>query len=616
MTGWSIGGLSTYMGLPKMIRRKQRATLQGVALCVLLLCCLPLAAQKPEGYCDPHYFIAQREGTEALVRDFFADIGTAADTIYVVMYSPGFSPRLENPLLFFHDGIKAFDADADVVVLSVGCSCDVAEKYNKRKGYEADCFICDPAGKYLEFLSVNSAGLMGSYVLKVARNSGRVIYGGCMSDVGAGFFKSLVSTTQPYPFHTYCADVVGSEFPLPDDLERASLSYVTAEIVADDSLFAIGTVQELPVMSDGLLVFADDYNQVFSCFRRSFSEKYEKIGEIAPDEDESFVYMNVPDIYRDLLVSQGFCYWIPLGATVLPGGDVGCVYDFPLVYEEEDGSFAFFNQPAMIVRDGRTLEAKRMVGLSDDFFNDLDEYFYDISKFNVIDSTTMMLGLRVNSWPIDYYEDYNGDPRHDSFLDAFYDNDNPTVQLVDMVSGKQLRKFGALDAVAGETKTSYYFTDLVAGVHDGEVAYCDNPSGVVKIADTATPWEVKLTYKAFDLDPERKSAMDKSKFYTLEYANDYLPYFCRRVKCLRLTDDRIHLLISVAYSIQSNFDEAVYEYRVIDRRSSEVETSFRVDKQFDDETVLAAGLSSDDEPVLFYLSERDGRYYMTEVKEK
>ena len=71
--------------------------------------------------------------------------------------------------------------------------------------------------------------------------------------------------------------------------------------------------------------------------------------------------------------------------------------------------------------------------------------------------------------------------------------------------------------------------------------------------------------------------MDKSKFYTLEYANDYLPYFCRRVKCLRLTDDRIHLLISVAYSIQSNFDEAVYEYRVIDRRSSEVETSFRVD---------------------------------------
>ena len=133
-----------------MIRRKQRATLQGVALCVLLLCCLPLAAQKPEGYCDPHYFIAQREGTEALVRDFFADIGTAADTIYVVMYSPGFSPRLENPLLFFHDGIKAFDADADVVVLSVGCSCDVAEKYNKRKGYEADCFICDPAGKYLD----------------------------------------------------------------------------------------------------------------------------------------------------------------------------------------------------------------------------------------------------------------------------------------------------------------------------------------------------------------------------------------------------------------------------------------------------------------------------------
>lgn len=62
--------------------------------------------------------------------------------------------------------------------------------------------------------------------------------------------------------------------------------------------------------------------------------------------------------------------------------------------------------------------------------------------------------------------------------------------------------------------------------------------------------------------------------------------------------------------------EPLYEYRVIDRRSGEVETSFRVTKQFDDETMLVAGLSSDEEPVLFYLSERDGNYYLTEVSEK
>ena len=42
-------------------------------------------------------------------------------------------------------------------------------------------------------------------------------------------------------------------------------------------------------------------------------------------------------------------------------------------------------------------------------------------------------------------------------------------------------------------------------------------------------------------------------------------------------------------------------------------TSFRLGKEFDDERMIAAGLSDDDEPVLFYLSERGGRYYMTEV---
>lgn len=84
---------------------------------------------------------------------------------------------------------------------------------------------------------------------------------------------------------------------------------------------------------------------------------------------------------------------------------------------------------------------------------------------------------------------------------------------------------------------------------------------------------------------------------------------------MRLTDDKIHMLVKVSYSLAHTTKERVFEYRVIDRRSGEVETPFRVGKEFDDEYMIAAGLSDDEEPVLFYLSERGGRYYMTEVSQ-
>ena len=136
------------------------------------------------------------------------------------------------------------------------------------------------------------------------------------------------------------------------------------------------------------------------------------------------------------------------------------------------------------------------------------------------------------------------------------------------------------------------------------------------LADNATPWNVKHTYRAFELDPARWPVVDEALYYTPEYANEFYEYTCRYIKCLKLTEDKIHVLSTVSYSKMNSMLEPLYEYRVIDRRSGEVETSFRVTKQFDDETMLVAGLSSDEEPVLFYLSERDGNYYLTEVSEK
>ena len=268
------------------------------------------------------------------------------------------------------------------------------------------------------------------------------------------------------------------------------------------------------------------------------------------------------------------------------------------------------------MRDAGTLEPRPAIALADGFFNNMDSVSYEYLNFNVIDSCHLVLEQYKTGWPIEGFEEFTGDAWFDSFMDEFYDGDNCYAMLVDARTGEKIRQFGPLPDVARETKTGYCYASLCVGSDGKEMVYTDVSSGEIHLADNATPWDVKRTYRAFALDPERLPAIDESLFYTPEYANEFTRYFCRFVRNLRLTEDKIHVLCSVSHSKMQFMLEPVYEYRVIDRRSGEVETSFRVDKQFDDETMLAAGLSEDDEPVLFYLSERGGRYYMTEVWEK
>ncbi len=316
---------------------------------------------------------------------------------------------------------------------------------------------------------------------------------------------------------------------------------------------------------------------------------------------------------RDIFNQRRMFYWMPLGISLLPDGKVGCVYALPWVFKMSNGDYAFFNFPAMLVRDESDLSPREPVLLDKHFFDDMDEVESYFSNFNIIDSTRMLFGMKKLSWPIDEFEEYTGNPDHDAFMDEFYERGTPCMELVDVRTGKSVKRFGNLPEALAETKTGYYFFSPTVDSHGGEVVYSDSYSGEVQLADNATPWDVKRTYRAFAPDPERKPAMDTTKFYTLEYASDYYPYFCRSIQCMKLTDDKIHVLVKVSYSLAHTTKERIFEYRVIDRRSGEVVTSFRLGKEFDDERMIAAGLSDDDEPVLFYLSERGGRYYMTEV---
>ena len=585
-------------------------------IATILASIIPLAASaQMEQYCNASLRVAQKEGTDSVVRNYFSALETDADTVYALLYVPGFSPRLENPLPKVNGLLKRADPDAEFVLVSANCPAGMARKYNRKLGIGADHYIYDNDLGYAEFLSFNSAYPVGSNILKVVRSTGRVLWSGCVVDFRDNFWDDLVRIDAPQPYGTYGNDVEMMSFPLPDDLVSAELGYRTMPLVGDDPLFALGRLHWIPALKGGVLALRDDYNGRPSCFWQA-GDTMLFAGHVTPTDEEKRRYMHISKEQQDLVIGNGSAYFMPIGIEFLPDGNLGFAYSMPEVYLEDEGYFSFYNHPLLLVRDAATLEPRPAIALADGFFNNMDSVSYEYLNFNVIDSCHLVLKQYKTGWPIEGFEEFTGDAWFDSFMDEFYDGDNCYAMLVDARTGEKIRQFGPLPDVARETKTGYCYASLCVGSDGKEMVYTDVSSGEIHLADNATPWDVKRTYRAFALDPARLPAIDESLFYTPEYANEFTRYFCRFVRNLRLTEDKIHVLCSVSHSKMQFMLEPVYEYRVIDRRSGEVETSFRVDKQFDDETMLAAGLSEDDEPVLFYLSERGGRYYMTEVREK
>ena len=115
-----------------------------------------------EQYCNASLRVAQKEGTDSIVRDYFSALETDADTVYALLYVPGYSPRLENPLPKVNGLLKRADPDAEFVLVSVNCPADMARKYNKKLGIGADHYIYDNDLGYAEFLSFNSAWTSGT----------------------------------------------------------------------------------------------------------------------------------------------------------------------------------------------------------------------------------------------------------------------------------------------------------------------------------------------------------------------------------------------------------------------------------------------------------------------
>lgn len=160
---------------------------------VSLLCLLfPFCAfAQIEDYLDETLKLSQKEGSNEKLKEYFSGIDALSDTLYAYLYIPGRSPRMEGYVYSFDRLLKHASPGAETVIISVEQDADAARLYNERQGYKADHYIYDEEQRYLDFISINSIGLRGTYVLKVALSSGRLICGGAVFSTYEDYFDLL-----------------------------------------------------------------------------------------------------------------------------------------------------------------------------------------------------------------------------------------------------------------------------------------------------------------------------------------------------------------------------------------------------------------------------------------
>lgn len=602
---------------------KKVSLLLLLAVISILFSTYPLNAfAQVEDYLDETLKLSQKEGSNEKLKEYFSGIDARSDTLYAYLYIPGRSPRLEGYVYSFDRLLKHASPGAETVIISVEQDADAARLYNERQGYKADHYIYDEEQRYLDFISINSIGLRGTYVLKVALSSGRLICGGAVFSTYEEYFDALVRTTEPQPYCTYAAAARSAAFGLPDDAERTSLAYsrLPVETPADVML---GELSGLPAMKGGTLLLCDELNEGAFCFKRGADGVFRHFSTAGIMDDEKYLYFKVSGKAKDYVMRHRMDYYMLISVGFLDGGDIGLSYSIPFVcYNEEkcqrgDSALIYFNQPIILVRDS-LLRPCAPMKYEDDFFDrDADEYIYSTSAYYPLGGDVMALSCWKMSYPIDYFEEFNGIPEQDPFMDEFYGYDNPYLVTVDMKSGRQLGKYGELPDVAGKTKTGYYFCHAIADGRDGEIVYGDSYSGNLFLAPVSNPDDVKRTYKAFSLNPAHAPVPDESKFRTMEYAKYYSHFYQRQMQALRLTDKDIHCVMSISLSANTGVNDFAYEYVRIERESGDVVSRYVIDKQYPDEEIMGCNLTSDKDDVrVFYMSRRGGKYAVVFVDEE
>lgn len=536
---------------------------------------------------DSDLKLAQRPGTEQLLRAYLLPAAGGKDTVTALFMAPMYCPRCEATIPAFKSWLKWARPSERFIIVADYYDAYAAGNYVRSQQFGEDALLLDTNGEFNRIFSTTTGTLTGIFIGRFDVRHGRMLTGGQLSFINPQFFKDFLAVRVPLPFHDYGERPAAHRQTAVSDASLCkSLHFSSPFFLPGGS--SLSFIRNHAILKDNRLILNDQLCNTGFLWKQNENGLFELEHVLAIDSARRDTFITLPA--REYARQKSAFRYMVL-ATIFSGPDEVCMScSLPRVFMERKDACAFYNSATFF---RYRLKSYRALPLSSLPFIDAHKPAPDLINFhfNIYPLNEKRVVMMCERFYPDDEKEMKANPEKDPYNEAFYKKPCPYGSVMDKATGKITGYFGELEPVLKRSRTNYWFVNLVADALDKDFIYGNGYTGTLYLTDAQTPEKTLRRYQVFKLDEKAMPSVDTSLFYKLEYVQPYYRFFNKRIVLVTLDKDFINCLIHTAKSTDENINDGRYSFVRLSRKSGEIVESYPLTFLVEDGVLLGYGLS-------------------------
>ena len=467
---------------------------------------------------EQYHKIAQIEGTEDILIDYFSKIKNQNDTLYAFISPLMASPRLEGIMPIVQEMLYYKNPNNPMVLIASFQNEDAARKYVENKFFFEDV-IYDTDKSYKSFLAFNTEDLRVPLLMKIDRKSGRLLTGGDYPELSPNFINALVNHTEPMPFYGEVWSEKINYDHSTSDCENESYKKAKAlremTIPLDEDTF-ISSV-EFPIITNDYLSFLDELNNAIYLYSMKDKKNLVFAGMFKPNKTEETYYISddvekeyyVEDLERGSIVAMCITSFMKDSETILFSASLPNLY-----YEDENKQRLVYSNKAVIISQNiNDINDRKLIPLE---FNN--------NGFQYISHENFHYSSDFDKYFFITLKDYN--PSRMTLEKKSYD-DTRLFSIYDEKKDEFIGGIGQLGQINMDLNVGWVYVYPRISTFGNIIAVSDGNSGEVLVYDYENLKEPLYKTKVFDVrlsDFEIDSTLIGTEEYFLQFQDDFKNY--------------------------------------------------------------------------------------------
>lgn len=493
---------------------------------------------------DHGLMVRQKPNTEVALSNLF-NINRAElpDTIYSVIFRPANCPRCDIFLNNISSQIRN-TLHSKSILIAVYPDSVTAKDYIQNHKIDFDIIIYDIEEKFNDFLSFSPGYLHVGYILKIDKASGTLIVGSNADNIKKEFFIDLGKYKQPKSKVDFSAPAptlnhieYGNKIEVSDTLQLSKKMLINFP----DSLPKMSEIIYRPLYNGRDLIFNDKLALKVFHFKEDSGE-LKLFQVIEPTRQQAKMYSSLPESQYQAMLKADQLKEMPLSIFDYDDDKIGVAYSLPELWKEGKAT-GYRNKPCYLVRALNDTSFTEIVALNYEYDDDFFYPHFDMVKIG----DNVVVGAQRMTWPLIYdREEFEGDPKLDSFQDAFYEIPQPVFAVYDVDGDSITKRFGALPEFAKKTKTGYSLASTVIDQFDGEFAYANIYEGKVFVSDInyIDCTDCYQVYSLFDINSDNLKSPAENKLYSYTPTHSAKKSFSYYVNEIKISPAEIYAVVS------------------------------------------------------------------------